>query len=63
MTKNKAINALEKYVSKTFTEEQQENIGYFTDVENSDGYTWRMELNGKSFNLTYNYNSKKVMVH
>ena len=55
-----AINALSKFVTKTFTEEQVDEIGFFPDTETPQSYTWNIELNKKRYSLTYTYSDKQV---
>lgn len=50
------VNALAEH----FTPAQIDDIAYYPDIDTADAYTWRFELDGKEYTLSYTYATSDV---
>lgn len=55
-----AVNAINKFIAKNFSNEEIDELGFFPDTEDENGYTFHAELHKQRIDFVYNYSTKKV---
>ncbi|KYG33481.1 hypothetical protein [Priestia endophytica] len=56
----RAIRALKKAFSNMYTQEEQEEIGFYGDEKDDQTYTWTYETDKEVVKLIYSYERKTI---
>lgn len=61
MSEKVAERHLQKHLDRMYTEEEQEDIAFYPNKSDKEGYTWSFHIHGKKHALTYNFATKRVL--